>query len=99
MIWLKTNAKNAALSHGVAAAGDIADSGGCHHQVFVAHDLGHGRGDLWNDGPLNFAQLLFAGRIRENKFAELTDGHAADRSKRFLIECLPNKPSDVVFDQ
>src|SRR4029077_4043573 len=36
VIGLHADAQHSLLSHGIAAAGDVADLGGCQHQILVA---------------------------------------------------------------
>ena len=40
-------------------------------QVLVAHQLGHGRGDLRRDGPVQFLQRRPAGFIAQDELAKL----------------------------
>ena len=51
MVRLQPHAQHAALAHRVAAARDVANLRRRQHQVLVAHQLGHGGGDLRRDGP------------------------------------------------
>ena len=52
VIGLHADAQHSTLSHGIAAAGDVADLGGREHQILVAHQLGYGGGDFRDDGFL-----------------------------------------------
>ena len=66
------------------------------HEILVAHDLGDGRGDLGNDGPLKALQIGFFGRVIQDVFAEFADRHALDGAERFLVERIKDQAGDVV---
>src|SRR5580693_4483946 len=52
MIGLSADAEHSTLTHGIAAAGDVADLSSRKDEVLVAHEFGHGGGDFGDDGFL-----------------------------------------------
>ena len=97
MIRLNANPQHAALSHRIAAARDVPNFRRGQDQVFVAHDLGGGRRNFWDDGPLHLLQLFFGGGVVEEVFAELAHGHAFDLLEALLVECFQNQAAHFVF--
>ena len=76
MVRLHANAEYAALTHGIAAARDVANPRRGQHKIFVTHDLCCRRRDFRDDGLLHSVQLLFGGSVVEQKFAKLAHRHA-----------------------
>src|ERR1700746_999516 len=96
MIGLHTDSQDAALSHGVAAAGYISDLGGRQHEVLVAHQFGYGGGNFRDDGPAKALKFLLASRVVENELAELAHRHASYRLKGRFIKAFEDEPGDLV---
>src|SRR3984893_17942431 len=76
VIGLHADAEHSTLSHGIAAVCDVADFGGCQHEIFVAHQLGYRGGDFWDDGLLKRLELSVCGSLVEEELAKLAYGKA-----------------------
>src|SRR6267378_510094 len=96
MIGLDANAQHSALAYGIPAARYVPDLRRGQNQIFVAHDLGHGRDNFGSERPMELFQARFADRIVEDVFAELSDGHALYGRKAFLVESVKDQAGDVV---
>ena len=97
MIWLNADAKHSALSHGVTAACDVADPGGCEHQIFVAHQLGYGGGDFRDDRLLQGLELSLGGSIIEQELAKVAYRHAGNGTEAGLVEGIEDEARDIVM--
>lgn len=53
MVWLDSDAQYASLAHRIPATRDIPNLCRGQDQILIAHDLGHGSGNLRNDGALD----------------------------------------------
>jgi hypothetical protein len=99
VVGLHPAAEHPALAHGGSAAGDGAQRCGGHHEVLVAHELGHRRGDAGGQRP---GQAVAPGRgeaAAEHELAQL-----AHRQRAQLREARPVVPTldqlrHVVLDQ
>ncbi len=96
MIRLQTNSEDAALTHGVAAARNIANLHSGQHQVFVAHQLRNSGCHLRRYAARNLLELFFACRIIQNVFAKFADDHTADRRKGRFVVSLKDQAGDFV---
>ena len=99
VIRLDANPQHAGLAHGVAAARDVAESGGRQHQILVAHDLGNGGCNLRDDGPLQPPQFRIARGIIQQILPQLAHRHAAQTLKRFPIQRPQDQLGDIVVNE
>jgi hypothetical protein len=97
VIRLNSNAQHAALAHCVPATRHISNLRSSKDQVLVAHDLGNGRRDFGENGPLKLFQLFFGGSVVENEFPEFTDGYALDLLKPLGVKRFEKQAADFVI--
>jgi len=69
---------------------DVSEPACSQHEILVAHYLGDRGCNLRNDGPLKLLQFNIAIRVIKQMLPELTDRHAANMLKCFLIEGTKN---------
>ena len=101
VVGLDPDAQHPALAHRVAAAGDHADLAGGENQVFVAHQLGGGRGDLRNQagrGGGEVCAVVASSSIhsRNSPTVRLRSGAKASRSSRSRISRLTSSVSGSI---
>src|SRR5208283_2190595 len=97
VIGLQADAQHSAFSHGVAATGNIANSGRGEHQIFVAHQLCYRSCDFRNDGSLNLLDLSVGGCVVQEEFAKLANRHARQDTESLLVEGLQDEARDLVL--
>ncbi len=97
MVRLIAYSQHARFTHGVAATRHVANLGRAQNQILVAHDFGHGRGDVRHNSPLQALQVGIGRRVIKNEFAELADRLALDGPKSLFIERLGDEAAHVVF--
>ena len=89
--------QDAAFAQGVAAARHVANLAGGDDQILIAHQLGDRGDDFRRDAPRQRPQLLFAGRVVEQPFAELADGQRTQRIEGVAVERVEKEAAYVVF--
>ncbi len=96
MIRLDADAQHPALAHRVAAPGHHADLARGQHEILVAQQLGHRRGDLGRQPGPDRDQVRLGRGVVEDPFAERAHGQATERAERIRVERLADQAADLV---